>query len=259
MTDLRHIGQLLHAAAVTEGLGSTALAAWLRTPHQRGRRGRRQRGPEPAARVRRRSGSGAHDPPEQRPGVPDRLLPRSCGTAGRSTIDVPVFHDPDNGNRAHHRRRRTDEHRLPTATSSCERGEQRGEDLRLLYVALTRAQHQAVSGGPARRTAENSPLGPPPVRPGPDGEIVPRAGSVRTRRRRSSSGLRRPRAARSRSSRSQTAVDSGGSAPSRAPPELRRHRLRPRRSTRAGDAPRTRHHQRSHEQPTIASEPEAGG
>ena len=30
MTDLRHIGQLLHAAAMSDGLGPTALTAWLR-------------------------------------------------------------------------------------------------------------------------------------------------------------------------------------------------------------------------------------
>ena len=30
LTDLRHVGQLLHAAATTEQLGTTALVAWLR-------------------------------------------------------------------------------------------------------------------------------------------------------------------------------------------------------------------------------------
>ena len=30
LTDLRHVGQLLHAAATTEGLGTTALTSWLR-------------------------------------------------------------------------------------------------------------------------------------------------------------------------------------------------------------------------------------
>src|SRR5207244_8835917 len=30
LTDLRHVGQLLHAAATAEGLGVTALTAWLR-------------------------------------------------------------------------------------------------------------------------------------------------------------------------------------------------------------------------------------
>ena len=30
MTDLRHVGELLHAAAMTEQMGATALTAWLR-------------------------------------------------------------------------------------------------------------------------------------------------------------------------------------------------------------------------------------
>jgi exodeoxyribonuclease V beta subunit len=30
LTDLRHIAQLLHAASVSEQLGTTALTAWLR-------------------------------------------------------------------------------------------------------------------------------------------------------------------------------------------------------------------------------------
>src|SRR5205085_2132677 len=30
LTDLRHVGQLLHAAATADGLGTTALTAWLR-------------------------------------------------------------------------------------------------------------------------------------------------------------------------------------------------------------------------------------
>ena len=38
LTDLRHVGQLLHAAAIDEQLGTTALAAWLRQPHRRRRR-----------------------------------------------------------------------------------------------------------------------------------------------------------------------------------------------------------------------------
>ena len=56
--------------------------------------------------------------------------------------DVPVFHDPDNGNErtidVGHQGAGFDAHQ------KLEIVEGRGEDLRLLYVALTRAQHQAV-------------------------------------------------------------------------------------------------------------------
>ena len=38
MTDLRHVGELLHAAAMTEQMGATALTAWLRAAGARGRR-----------------------------------------------------------------------------------------------------------------------------------------------------------------------------------------------------------------------------
>ena len=56
----------------------------------------------------------------------------------------PVFfHDPDAGDAAHDRRRA----RRAGSTPRIERQyvvERRGEDLRLAYVALTRARHQAV-------------------------------------------------------------------------------------------------------------------
>ena len=67
-----------------------------------------------------------------------------------------MFHDPDNGNA------RTDRRRAATATTSpstrrMELDEERGEDLRLLYVALTRAQHQAVLWWVGARTASTRP------------------------------------------------------------------------------------------------------
>ena len=61
----------------------------------------------------------------------------------RATGEPVVFHDPDAGDA-----RTIDvgarRPGLPRATSASTSAEQRGEDLRLAYVALTRAQHQAV-------------------------------------------------------------------------------------------------------------------
>ena len=74
MTDLRHVGQLLHRVAVDERLGTTALAAGC-APDPRRRRGRWRRGAHPAAGVRRRRRAGPDDPPQQGPRVPDRHCP----------------------------------------------------------------------------------------------------------------------------------------------------------------------------------------
>ncbi len=56
MTDLRHIAQLLHEAGVTEGLGLTALATWLRRRIADAERGR----------ARTRSGRGGSSPTPRR-------------------------------------------------------------------------------------------------------------------------------------------------------------------------------------------------
>ena len=143
LTDLRHVGQLLHAQATAERLGPTALTAWL---------GRQiaEAGEDTADEDRsRRLESDAE-------AVQILTIHRSKG------LEFPIvyypylwepgwiprearpifFHDPDAGDRRvidvgmygpdfpRHRRQHE--------------AEQRGEDLRLAYVALTRARHQAV-------------------------------------------------------------------------------------------------------------------
>ena len=79
MTDLRHVGELLHAAAMAEQMGATALTAWLRARVLEAARGQQRRGAQPPARVRRRGGPGAHRAPQQGARVPGRLLPRPLG------------------------------------------------------------------------------------------------------------------------------------------------------------------------------------
>ncbi|HXY45882.1 MAG TPA: UvrD-helicase domain-containing protein, partial [Acidimicrobiales bacterium] len=156
LTDLRHVGQLLHSAAMSDGLGSTALTVWLR---RRISEAEQDAGDEDRS---RRLESDAE-------AVQVLTIHRSKGLEfpvvycpymweGYSReVTVPVFHDPDNGN-------------LRTIDVSREGApfvrhrhlaliEQRGEDLRLLYVALTRAKHQAVAWWAGAYEAEHSPLG----------------------------------------------------------------------------------------------------
>jgi exodeoxyribonuclease V beta subunit len=168
MTDLRHIGQLLHDAAVTEGVSPTALANWL---------GRRileaDRDGENEERTRRLESDAQ--------AVQVITVHRSKGLEfpvvlipfawdGWSfPIDVPVFHDLEND------QERTidvgcpgsslNEHRKSQET------EERGESLRLLYVALTRARHQAVVWWAGAKDTKNSSLSRLLFDREPNGEI----------------------------------------------------------------------------------------
>jgi exodeoxyribonuclease V beta subunit len=158
LTDLRHIGQLLHAEVQDAQLGITALTAWLR---QRIAESRQDNADEERSR-RLESDAAA---------VQVLTIHRSKG------LEFPVvyapflwepsyikdgnepvfFHDPDAGERRtidvalqgpeymRHRQRFIDE--------------RRGEDLRLAYVALTRACHQAVVWWAGSYASRNSPLG----------------------------------------------------------------------------------------------------
>ena len=146
MTDLRHVGELLHGA-IARGRASASRRSprWLR---RRLLEADRESGDEERSRrlesdCRRRPG--ADHPPQQGPRVPDRAAPVPVGRRRRRPrAPAPVcFHDPAAGDA-----RRLDvtlERRRHTApTSPRPTLEDRGEDLRLLYVALTRARHQAV-------------------------------------------------------------------------------------------------------------------
>ena len=143
LTDLRHVGQLLHAAATTEQMGTTALTSWLRrriaaAEQETGdeERSRRLESDAEAVQVLTIHRSKGLE-------FPVVYLPFLWESTWIDNRPAPVaYHDPDAGNRrtidvgltgrdyARHRR----QHLV----------EQRGEDLRLAYVALTRAQHQAV-------------------------------------------------------------------------------------------------------------------
>ncbi len=156
LTDMRHLAQLLHRAASAERLGVTALRGWLA---ERIAEAEREEGEEERA---RRLESDAE-------AVQVLTIHRSKG------LEFPVvycpflwdptwiprnepvsFHDPATGYRhtidvgleGRGYRRHVDQHVI----------EQRGEDLRLAYVALTRAKHQAVVWWAGSRDSCNSPL-----------------------------------------------------------------------------------------------------
>ncbi|HEY8340333.1 MAG TPA: UvrD-helicase domain-containing protein [Egibacteraceae bacterium] len=155
LTDITHIGELLHAAAVAEELGPTALSGWLRAriaeagdDTERDERARRLESDAEAVQVLTiHRSKGLEFPIVYAP-----FLWQSLG----SWSDVPVFHVDG--------RRCVDvggkeggpafqEHKKDATA------EQRGEELRLLYVALTRAKHQAVVWWAPAGYADRSPLG----------------------------------------------------------------------------------------------------
>jgi exodeoxyribonuclease V beta subunit len=157
LTDLRHVAELLHAAATAEQLGTTALVGWLRRRiAEAGQdtgdedRSRRLESDEEAVQVLTvHRSKGLEFPVVYYP----YLWEPSFIPSG-----VPVaFHDPEAGDR------RTIDVGLEGSDfdrhKRQELVEQRGEDLRLAYVALTRAQHQAVVWWAAAWNSRDSALG----------------------------------------------------------------------------------------------------
>jgi exodeoxyribonuclease V beta subunit len=154
MTDLRHVGQLLHAAASAQQLGATALTAWLRTRiaqalDESGDEQRRRLESDAAAvqvlTIHRAKGLE----------FPIVFLPFLWDFGRFAEREEPVFFHDDAGHGwtdvglegpefAAHRGRH--------------RSEQRGEDLRLAYVALTRARHQTVVWWAPTWDCRDSPL-----------------------------------------------------------------------------------------------------
>ncbi|MBW3601823.1 MAG: UvrD-helicase domain-containing protein [Actinobacteria bacterium] len=154
LTDVQHVGELLHAAAAAEDLGPTALSGWLRERMAEAEQG------TPAEERARRLETDAE-------AVQVLTVHRSKGlefpivfcpflwAAGWIDGRVPVFHDECG--------RRAVDVGGPEAPDfedhkSDAIREQRGEDLRLLYVALTRARHQAVVWWAPAGNSRHSPL-----------------------------------------------------------------------------------------------------
>ena len=191
LTDLRHVGQSLHAAALGEGLGLAALTEWLRRRRADQRRGDHHR-PDPPARHRRRGHAGRHPARQQGSAVP----------GGVPAVRVrPVRPDP--GHAAAARRTASG---CSTSAGPAPRAVPSGSGRRwprtpvrrcgMLYVG---SDPGAVAGGHLVGADQEHPvLGPAPgaVRPsGPD----------RRRPRRGAAGRRRRRRARSCGSSSSAA------------------------------------------------------
>jgi exodeoxyribonuclease V beta subunit len=158
LTDLQHIAQLLHAAASTEQLGTAALTAWLR---QRIADASLESGRDE---LTRRLESDAE-------AVQVLTVHRSKG------LEFPVVYCPflwepgwiPEGNRPvyFHDAAAGDERAIDVGLEGAlfrehqqqYKTEERGEDLRLMYVALTRAKHQAAIWWVGSYNCRDSPLG----------------------------------------------------------------------------------------------------
>ncbi|HWJ65169.1 MAG TPA: UvrD-helicase domain-containing protein [Nocardioides sp.] len=152
LTDVRHIGEVLHEVAQREQMGAVALLAWLRLQVLEARDGRgaerTRRLDSDAAAVQLvtiHASKGLQYPVVYLPALADRHV----GKPKR-----PLFHDADG-------QRCIDVGGAgPDWGDHCRRwaDEEAGEWLRLLYVALTRAQSQVVAWWAPTRNAEASPL-----------------------------------------------------------------------------------------------------
>ena len=154
ITDLRHIAESLHAAAIDEQLGTAALVEWLQrriadsrrpdVPEERSRRLESDADAVQVVTVHRSKGLE----------FPIVLVPfawdRHVGKA-----ELPRFHT-DSGQRSLDVGGKTG----PDFADHCARNaaEESGEDLRLLYVALTRAQCQVITWWAPSHNTASSPL-----------------------------------------------------------------------------------------------------
>ncbi len=175
LTDLRHVAQLLHAAAASEQLGTTALTAWLRRriaaaeeetgDEERSRRLESDAEAVQVLTIHRSKGLEfpiVYYPYLWEPGFIPQRVPvayHDPEAGDRRTVDVGL----EGGGYARH----VQQHRV----------EQRGEDLRLAYVALTRAQHQAVVWWAGSRDSRDSALGRLLFARDDEGNVAP-AGAV---------------------------------------------------------------------------------
>jgi exodeoxyribonuclease V beta subunit len=179
LTDVRHIGQLLHEAASAQALGTTALTAWLRRRIAEAyddtgdeERSRRLDSDAEAVQVLTIHRSKGLE-------FPIVYLPFLWEPSFIAKEAKPVlFHDPDAGDE------RAIDVSLGGPDFDLHRAyylrERRGEDLRLAYVALTRACHQAVIWWAGCWNSQHSPLCRLLFSRDPDGNVAPSGTSIPT-------------------------------------------------------------------------------
>ena len=154
LTDVRHIGQALHAAAVTGAARAGGARRVAAAADRRGGR-RRGRGAQPAAGDRRRRGAGVTIHGSKGLRVPGRLRavrwdryvlgqPRLPAAARRRRHAAAARGWPGRAGYARARDRHL--------------AEELGEDLRLLYVAMTRARCQVVAWWAPATNRRHAPL-----------------------------------------------------------------------------------------------------
>ncbi|WP_136519353.1 UvrD-helicase domain-containing protein [Cellulomonas telluris] len=140
LTDARHVGEVLHAVARERALGAAALTEWLRARIDEAavdyaeERSRRLETDAAAVQVVTvHAAKGLEFPVVLVPFAWDRFVPR----------DPPVlrYHDADGARRLHVGGRGSPGYEEARALHQAEEA---GEDLRLAYVALTRASSQVV-------------------------------------------------------------------------------------------------------------------
>jgi exodeoxyribonuclease V beta subunit len=153
LTDLRHVGQLLHEAATADQLGVTALVVWL---HDAIRDADDGAGAEERNRLLESDAEAVQVLTVHRSKgleFPVVYLPYLWNPAYIKPEEPPVFHDPLAGDR-----RTIDVSGGGGPSVRLNLVEKRGEELRLAYVALTRAKHQAVVWWAAAKDGGDSSL-----------------------------------------------------------------------------------------------------
>ena len=160
LTDLRQLSELLHAASVEGGLGTTALAGWLR---RRMATDDRDAGAEDRVRRLESDAEAVQVLTVHRSKgleFPVVYCPYLWDPVWISDEAAPaIYHDAAHGNV-----RTIDVAMDPRDAAYKEHvgqdhDEQRGEELRLAYVALTRAKHQAVIWWASTYNSRDSALG----------------------------------------------------------------------------------------------------